>query len=224
MATDQTARVIGAFARRNRVDITCNLVFPKERLKLMPTNGNLNFCASFHPHLWPSVEAFIEKAIWVRDQDFPIAVVGIVGYPPYLKRIAEWSKMMRAAGLTTNVLRFGGKWNGREYPQAYTDAETALVLEWTAEPELVQENLDLYLREKSPRGRMCRAGKDYLYLRWDGKAFRCPSAVRSEPDCLGNIFDGITMLESAIPCTGSVCTCSDVWQYIEEGPSCAPSS
>jgi hypothetical protein len=224
MVNDQIARIIGQVARRNRVDITCNLVFPKERLKLMPTNGNLNFCASFHPHLWPSVEAFIEKAQWVIAEGFPIAVVGIVGYPPHMKHIERWVWEMRAVGLTANALRFGGEWNGKYYPPAYTQEETDLLLELNAEPESARAHLDLYLMSGSPRGRMCRAGKDYAWMQWGGQVHRCLSLYKDEESCLGSIFDGVTLLTEAKVCDADNCPCTDLWQYIEEGPSCAPSS
>jgi MoaA/NifB/PqqE/SkfB family radical SAM enzyme len=220
MVNDQIARIIGTVARRNRVDITSNFVFPKERLKLMPTNGNLNFCASFHPHLWPSVEAFIEKAQWVIAEGFPIAVVGIVGYPPHMKHIERWVGMMRDAGLTANALRFGGYFNGVLYPAAYTDAETKMLLSLNAEPESAEAHLDLYLMSGTPRGRMCHAGEKYVYINWEGDAYRCVSSSNDESR-LGSIFGGMKLWDGPRPCTAGVCPCTDLHQYIEEDAPCA---
>jgi hypothetical protein len=215
MCNDETARVIGAIARRNRVDITCNFIFPKERLRFMPTNGNLNFCVSFHPQLWNSVDEFIDKVGWVVDEGFPVAVIGVVGYPPYMKHMASWVEKMRAAGLTANAMRFGGQFNGRTYPQAYTTQETEMLLSLCAEPDSAREHIDLYL-SGSPAGKMCRAGVDYVCVTWDGTAHRCPSLWVDDGVAMGNIFDGITLMKEPKECNAMLCICSDLWSLIEK--------
>ena len=215
MANDEVAGMLGEIAKYNRVDITSNIVFPEDRLALLPRNGNINFCTSFHPHLWGfATTPFLKKLNWIRDEGFPIAVIGVVAYPPYLDRIERWIGELRDAGYTANALRFGGEWRGMKYPEAYTEAETAMLLPLCAEETSAREHLDLYLGTGSPRGRMCRAGMEYCYVGWDGTVRRC--VVPQDDDVLGNIFDDVELLTEAKVCQASVCPCSDLWQYIQK--------
>jgi hypothetical protein len=218
MADDEVASLLGQMALANRVDITSNVVFPKGRLDLLPRNRNVNFCLSFHPHLWKGdVKPFIQKADWLREQGFPIAVVGVVAYPPTFRRLAGWLKELKAADLVTNCIPFGGQYNGRKYPEAYTAKQWEFLLPQSCEKSAQDEHAQYATRTGSPRGKKCLTGcpGTYIYIDWHGRAKRCVVVQDDEDGSLGDIFSGIKLWTEPRPCAADQCTCTDLWQYVE---------
>jgi hypothetical protein len=156
----------------------------------------------------------------LQEAGFAVAVVGVVGYPPYLKNISRWVNRLRERGYTANALRFGGDYDPPgggsrlHYPAAYTQAETDLLIDLCAGPDAARENMDLYLSTPGgPKGRRCRAGMEYIYIDWDGTVRRCVG--NAEGDRLGSIFEEVNLLTAPAVCNAEICPCTDLWQYVE---------
>lgn len=184
MCSDDAAWIIGQLARYNRVDVVSNILFPIERLTSnVPANGNVAFATSFHPHVW-SVDEFIAKRRAIDAAGYRCGITEIVGYPPYLSRLAEWRETLAQAGASSSVLPFWGEWQGRAYPAAYSEDDWSLVL--GAMHDTYGTMCDDLARRDSPAGRMCRCGCDYVWIDWDGTMWRC--SMPQEGGRLGNVF------------------------------------
>jgi hypothetical protein len=59
----------------------------------------------------------------------------------------------------------------------------------------------------------------YLYFDYDGRARRCvvEQDAAGDPDDLGNLFGEVQKWDGPRRCHADVCTCSDLWQYVELG-------
>lgn len=223
MADDEVASMLGTIARFNRVDVTTNLRFPKRRLKLLPTNGNVNLCTSFHPHLWRKggVDAFLDKLNWARDEGFPVAVVGVVGWPEYMGELARWVDAIRAAGYVANALPYMGWYpttgdgSRKSYPRSYTSEEWDVLRPRSCEATAATIHKGFAEQTQSPRGLTCWTGVKYIYVDWDGSIRRCVGYHDNEDGSLGDLFSGVRLWDAPRPCGADLCTCSDLWQYVE---------
>lgn len=212
LVDDEAAGLLGTLARYSKLDLVSNLTFPLERLRYLPRNGNVAFCASFHPHYWGGTADFIAKRQAVQEAGFVVGVTEVVAYPPVLARLPGWLAELQAAGVPCGVLPFAGQYEGRQYPAAYTEAEWAEVLGGLA-GFYAPEHQDL-ARGASPAGCRCACGHLYVWVDWDGTVRRC--AAPNMP-ALGNLYDGTARLTAGpTPCTGTVCPCPDLWQFIVE--------
>jgi len=214
MADDEVASLLGQIARYNRVDITSNLRFPKDRVELLPRNRNVDFCLSFHPHLWDGIGEFLDKAKWLVGAGFPVGVVGIVAYPPYLEHLRKWCADIADAGFTHGVMAYQGEWEGRFYPAAYSPDEWKLILPLYCEPTATGIHKGLAQRTEAVRGRLCDTGHKYVYLDWLGNAHRCVSNVYRGDGSLGDLWSGVKLWTAPRECQCDVCGCTDLWRYI----------
>ncbi|MEI6503615.1 MAG: hypothetical protein WCP21_21620, partial [Armatimonadota bacterium] len=171
LVDDQAAALIGTIARYAKIDLVSNLIFPLERLGHIPRNGNVAFCASFHPHYWKNVSDFISKRQAVAQQGFVVGITEVVAYPPVLGELPQWLQELRSAGVPCGVLPYAGLYRGRQYPEAYTEEEWSSVLGGLA-GFYSQDHQDL-ARRQSPAGCLCECGYKYVWIDWDGTVRRC---------------------------------------------------
>ncbi|HAM58315.1 MAG TPA: hypothetical protein DCQ64_24035 [Candidatus Rokubacteria bacterium] len=181
-------RAIGRLGRRNKVDVSTNLLFRPPDIAEWPRSGNIRLATSFHPHAWGSVGAFVARRREIEAAGIECGVALIVAWPPYAERIPGWRAEMEAAGITVEVLPFWGRWRGKSYPEAAGEGEESCL------------------------GRPCRAGVDYLFVAFDGTARRC---YLPDAEVLGHaIGAGVRMLDKPQPCVSRICPCPDMWRYL----------
>lgn len=200
----ETIWAIGQLGRRHQVDVVTNLVFDLEDIVEWPRTGNIRLCTSFHPHHWRDLEEFVAKRQAVIDSGIYCGLVEIVGYPPSIPQIPRWCESLRAQGISPHVMPFNGTYQGQAYPAAYTPEERALV--WGE----VESHYGVCLTGTNPKGTMCAAGRDYVFIAWDGEVRRC---YAWGAPTLGTLQDGFTLQDGPEPCFASVCDCPDLWRY-----------
>ena len=190
LADPLVLEVVARLARFTRIDLVTNLVAPMRVLNGIPRNGNVALCTSFHPHAWPSLEAFIEKRRAVERSGLRCGVAQVVDWPPYRNRIPEWGRQCAEAGIAFGVTPFWGEFEGRQYPDAPQPSER-----W--------------------KGKLCRAGKDYCYVTYTGEVRACVMPSRR----LGNLLtgEGVALLKIPAPCESETCSCPDLWRLQEGG-------
>ena len=169
---------------------------------------------SFHPHTAPTAP-FIEKLAAVRDAGFGY-IARLVVYPDLLPRLDEFQEAFARRGLTFVANPFQGQYEGRKYPQAYTDEQKARIaaatvgIEASAENASHKEFVNQILARESPRGRLCRSGYQHVRIEDDGMVYRCGEYSTKQWEPLGQFFDdALALWEQPRLCRSDVCE----WEY-----------
>jgi len=209
--------VLAWVARENKVDISSNILAPVSALGPLPRSGNVAIATSYHPHAWgppvnvgegdARIAAFLAKRDEIERTGIRCGIASIVAWPPHLPLIEEFRARCEAVGVQAEVLPFWGTHEGREYPGAYSAEQWAVV-----GAGLVPHPSPLPGGEGTWAG-LCRTGRDYLFVAWNGVARRC---YMPEAQALGNVLRGaVRLLDEATACCSPVCPCPDMWRYRE---------
>jgi hypothetical protein len=110
--------------------ITSNLSQDLERLlnTRLAKEGRLNINASFHP-TQTKIEKFLKKLEILREHGIESPVVYVM-WPPHFKRFEDDFKIFNSHNFLVHVRRFKGDYNGKHYPEAYTDSERQFVAKY----------------------------------------------------------------------------------------------
>lgn len=162
------------------------------------------FGGSFHPE-FANFDDFLKKILLLKENGFEVWV-NYVAYPPHLKEMAKYKKLVEESGIPFSILPFNGKFSGREYPQNYTDDEKKLMT-FDDSNEVNKETIDWRTDSKksSVKGKLCRMGQMYARIYPDAEVYRCcgNGALR-----LGNLIDKtFKLLEEPMPCECDNCPC-----------------
>ena len=206
--------LMGAVLRLGHAGIVnTNLMFdPAEFAAKVPADRCL-VCTSFHTHLWnrdPAV--FLRRVDRVRATGHRVVSASLVAHPSYLDRARGWMDGLRGGGLYATIHPFIGEWQGRRYPEAYTDDDRALIDELLG---VEREKAALALNLEPPRIAACAAGWLYFAVQLDGTVKRC----MGDPGTMGNFYrDGLTLATRPEPCRVGRCACEALYQFhIPEG-------
>jgi MoaA/NifB/PqqE/SkfB family radical SAM enzyme len=159
---------------------------------------------------------FLLHAELLRKKGFPI-VVSLVATPAVLERYQDAISLLDGAGLFPVPKLLRGAFDGRVYPQAYSELDRARFRAYAAQARQAYAGLlaqrseaftinmfddDEFLGgQPSFIGRSCEAGHRFVRLNPDGEVFRC-----SQKTGLGNLLAGtFTPAGQASPCETSYC-------------------
>lgn len=208
--------VLGLLARRHRVHINTNLIAPISAWDDIPSTGNVGLNLSFHPEAkCREGKTWDETLDWFRSKrdqvveytGATVLCVGIVAHPKFIPFLEEWQQVLTAdmPSVGAHFLPFWGTYGGEAYPNAYT-AEEHRVVYGDVERVFHSTQWDV-----EPRGRPCRAGRDYLLVRFDGKIARCPL---TQERTFGDLRRGpVAVQNGREPCPAKACSCPDLWEY-----------
>jgi MoaA/NifB/PqqE/SkfB family radical SAM enzyme len=120
--------LLEGLSRRHTLQITTNLALPLDRLdallgKLSPQRVHFN--ASFHPGC-TSLPDFLERVLRLKRAGF-VPGVAVVTWPPFLERLPAYYEEFESRGIPFYPMTFQGRWNGRQYPDAFSPEEKALI-------------------------------------------------------------------------------------------------
>jgi MoaA/NifB/PqqE/SkfB family radical SAM enzyme len=151
-----------------------------------------------HPDLR---DIFISNYILLQSKGFNI-IASYVAYPPFVSHIPEDLEQLKKAGVSRIGTRnFNGIFEGKNYPESYTEKERKLVKEYS-DPAI---ELDIDNKFSNLKGRKCTAGQKYIFMDKTGNAARCTSIGKD----LGNLFNGdISILEATETCSADKCICT----------------
>jgi MoaA/NifB/PqqE/SkfB family radical SAM enzyme len=159
---------------------------------------------------------FLEHAELLRKREFPI-VVSLVATPAALERYSDAISLLDGAGLFPIPKLLRGAFDGRNYPEAYTEVDRTRFRAYAAQARRAYDGI---LAERSEAftinmfeddeflggqpdftGRSCEPGRRFVRLNPDGEVFRCSQKTR-----LGNLLDGTFVpTGQASPCDTSYC-------------------
>jgi MoaA/NifB/PqqE/SkfB family radical SAM enzyme len=205
-----------AMSQWHGVSFDTNLSWEMDQLKefcdRMPTR-EVSLDISFHPAA-ASVESILEKAAFLRDRGFQY-VCRLVGFPPLLPQVEGFRRRFEDAGLKFVVNPFQGIYQGRKYPDSYSDEERR-VMSGIAQPFRDGPRADpdqsfyvehiLEMHARSPEGKLCRSGQVYCRVMHDGVVYRCQPYESRGWEPLGSLLDENFALRAApAPCRSTWC-------------------
>lgn len=163
------------------------------------------------------VDDFVRRVKVLRSAGFNVFVTYVM-YPPLFERLPQDFAALADAGVPLIPKAFRGTWEGKGYPEAYTEEERKLFLDlstqarrayddvWSAmgEAPTIDPFLDRDLIENGVpdfRGKLCRAGRDFARIREDGTIQSC-----GPHDVIGSLVDGtFQRREGPSPCREVEC-------------------
>lgn len=160
---------------------------------------NLAIVASFHPTEVKDHQAWFDTAAAIAgDYDFSAL---LVGYPPLIDKISVYRDELKKRNIETFVQPFIGPYEGKQYPQNYTEAEHALLTDIMYSRHDVEYLLNL----KKPG--MCNAGFKSLYINPRGIVYPCGMAKYKTP--IGDFTKGpeLQLNSAPQPCPAQKCNC-----------------
>jgi len=191
--------LVREISRRHAIRLVTNLSVDVAGVLAEFDPARVAFSVSFHPS-HASFKEMLAKLRLLKQAGFEV-VVSIVAYPPYLRSLEGWMAALERAGLRCFLNPFQGSFAGREYPASYT-AEDSLFLR----RQTFSEELEIRMRQASPRGRLCAAGSRYFRIWPDGAIHRCCAATELGLRPLGHIRDQIIpVLPEPTPCPAAKC-------------------
>ncbi|MBI5241195.1 MAG: radical SAM/SPASM domain-containing protein [Elusimicrobia bacterium] len=190
-------------SRVHLMGVCTNLGWDVERFVKEADPQRVRIETSFHPES-AKLEDFTGKLKRLKAHGFE-PTVNFVPWPPLLHRLGEVKAAMEGAGCQVTLQPFIGEWEGRRYPQGYTDDEKRAL--GIFKDECNEKTVDFKTTAKadSTKGRLCRMGQNYVFIHPDGEVSRC---CRDHTFSLGNLAQGtFKLLDEAVPCAADNCNC-----------------
>ncbi len=197
--------------RYHTVGINTNLSCDAKKMvkKIRYNREALKINATFHP-LFADFDEFINKISFLEENNFPVGV-SYLAWPAQIEQLPRYRESFQKRGFRLSILTFWGKYNGKEYPNSYTEQEKAII-----SPNLGNRSgAEFQIKPVITEGKLCKAGSVYATVHPDGKALRCGGGSWQREDSpLGNIFDDdFRLLDEAMPCTSKYCPCNE-WAFL----------
>jgi len=163
---------------------------PKEKIALV---------ASFHPTEVKSADAWITAAQELAS--YLDLTTMSVAYPPAIPRLGEIRDKFAAAGLEHFVQPFIGEFQGKVYPQSYSDEERRAIR------AVIYSRHDYEFLLNLKRPGLCNAGFKYLFVDPFGVVTPCEGADHGR--VLGDLTRSphLERFGGPRPCPARVCQC-----------------
>ncbi len=193
-------------------NLSCN----KEQLIDFVNNtviSNISLGLSFHP-AFSNFETFLEKALFLKENGVNNICVQYVAHPLQLEQMGYFQNRFMENGLYFIPLPFRGKYNGKDYPNAFRDEEKKMLYTSTSNlNEEHKERVKNHLNQVVSKNKLCTAGLLYARVDNDGTVYRCGHyATNSRNGTIGNLFnENFRLLKEPFPCEQEVCPCEFRW-------------
>lgn len=160
------------------------------------------------------VQDFIDKYHSLKERGFNTYVTQVM-YPPLLRRFDEIFDHFKEYGIAIRPKVFRGRYKQKIYPLSYREGERKKILKYSGlSEELDKLSFDTDIDPRldwnfirgtlSFKGLLCKAGKDFVTIEYNGNIIRCPG----EPISLGDIISGRLLLhKESKPCVSETCLC-----------------
>lgn len=171
------------------------------------------------------VDLFIDKFTKLRAAGFNAYVTQVFD-PTVIPLFPDITKQLGKKHIVVRPKSFRGIHDGNMYPQSYTAEERKLFTHYSLladkhekiEASHVDPNLDrdFIVGDLSWKGVKCAAGRDFVYIRFNGDIVRC----HASNVVMGNMFEGtLNLLKDATACPFTVCPCPYYGlRYTQEKP------
>jgi len=146
----------------------------------IPSRRILSMTLSYHPSQIFSKEAFLGKALMLKNRGYPINV-NFVAYPEQLWLIPELKNYFEVLhGVRFHVDPYS---INPLFPYTLNQSEIDFLKQYAG------KDREYRFKEAGSNKVKCSAGHDYLLLQPNGDVFRCMTLVWKDAGSIGNIFD-----------------------------------
>ncbi|MFH1202405.1 MAG: radical SAM protein [Candidatus Omnitrophota bacterium] len=198
--------LINNLSQIHTLEIITNLASDVNEIVKNVTPDRVRIGTTFHPE-FANPEEFLNKHTILRKHGFE-TWANYVAYPPQLEKMSDYKKRFDKLGIPFNIQPFMGRFQEREYPGGYTDAELAYLKECYSEEDIVNKKTIEWKtgsEYKSTKGKPCRMGQMYAKIYPIGDAYRCCGNPSRK---IGNLIDGtFKLLDKTLPCECEQCFC-----------------
>ena len=132
---------------------------------------------------------YIENFHRCKDAGITMSAVA-VGYPEILKEADYYKEFFLKQGIEFEFDHFHGEYDGKQYPEAYTEKELELI-------GFKNESVHY------PFGKLCNAGYNVAEVDKDGEIHTCLQLR----EYLGNVYREIKLKSNIIRCPVKFCRC-----------------
>jgi MoaA/NifB/PqqE/SkfB family radical SAM enzyme len=193
----------------HRVNIATNLSGDIDYLLNDMNDGELlkrlTVGCTFHP-LFADINQFTSKVKKILDKKVTLSF-NYLPYPPQIKEIPKLKEKFREFGVEFLITTFWGTYNGKQYPQSYTDEELSII-----DPILATRKGEKFqTKPVVTKGKLCNAGRTYGIIHPNGEVLRCGGGSwKGESIIIGNIFDdNFSLADEPKPCDSEFCPCNE---------------
>ena len=165
--------------------------------KVLTVNASIHYSVRKERNI---VDEYFEHFLYLQKKGFTI-VGSYVVYPNTIPEFIEDIEFFKSKGMKLVSSKvFEGEYNGKIYPDAYTDDEMKIIENYMSSAiEMPQ-----YLKYRNFKGQMCSTGRRMLSLKPNGDLERCLSDFTP----LGNFFSGTYKIPKRDKvCKTEICTC-----------------
>jgi MoaA/NifB/PqqE/SkfB family radical SAM enzyme len=198
--------LLEALSKKHTLEISTNLTFDIDKFFEKVKPENIMISSSFHPE-FIELEAFLEKASLVKKKGYDLSIT-YVAYPSHLQTLQETKIKVEKKGIKFIIQQFSGKFQGRIYPEEYSETERDFLNKIVNNSLHQAANVRIYnwkAKKRETKGRLCRMGQMYAKVFPDGRVYRC---CASKTKFLGNLLDkNFRLLDKPEPCKAEQCPC-----------------
>jgi len=141
----------------------------------------LNINGSFHPTMI-TAENFLKKLLFLRQYGIEVPVVYTL-WPPFFKRFERDFELFDKYNFLVHVRRFRGRYNGKQYPNAYTEKERKFLAKYADDA-----TIKYMLHEEPTTGKISYTGMTFIFVDNKGNINYCDDARDSKCHDFGNIL------------------------------------
>lgn len=197
--------IMKELSKMHRININTNLSIEVNKIINHLSPLRITLSVSFHP-FFVHITDMINKLYLLRKNNWRIDVA-CVAWPPLVYNLDYYHSIFQ--GYNFKVLPFWGKYDGKDYPQSYTEEEKNLVNKYMGK----RKEVTFSTNPPKVTGRLCQAGQLYAHILPDGEVLRCGFGGESMNR---NFFDKeFALFDKASPCISEYCGCLE-WVACEK--------
>jgi len=183
-----------------------------EFIKLIPSD-RARIGTSYHPEMI-DYKTFFNKTVKLKNAGYEVWV-NYVAYPPFINDLEKAKKKFSNEGISMSILPFDGIYDGKNYPDEYTQPEREHLNKLGADLPWVKKSMDRAFNQpelSKIAEKKCLMGVMYAKIHPDGNVYRC---CAEDPKKLGNLTDGtVSLLKQPELCGHEKCPC---WKCMVDG-------
>lgn len=203
--------ILAHITGKHTMECDTNLSFDVDTFIGKVRPGTFRFAPSFHPE-FAKLGPYVEKCRKLKAAGYDLEGANYICWPPHVKDIPTFKAALNDVGVGLTLIPFRGRFDGKDYPDAYTLEERRLINRNSYNPILSEDYGSYYKganqggENHTKRNALCRAGQMYAKIHPDGTALRC--CFIDDRGIIGNLLDGTFKLyEDPMNCEFPACSC-----------------